>query len=257
MITASASERWFRYVNAGVPGTPAIHLICFSHAGGSAAAYKDWQACFDDSVRLLPVQLPFRENRLSEAMPDQLCELVRTFVDEQQALLHQPYALFGHSLGAVLAYETACRVRDCGCPPPRALFVSGTRFPSQKIKPEPPYNRAETERYIKQLTGTDPQLMQSRIFMDYFLPIIQADLNLYRRYIWSPRPALSCPIKAYGGSADPYTPPGRLRSWGEATTDFRGCGVYPGAHFYLRHCCRELAADLSELLRAGGMDRDV
>src|SRR5690606_37522313 len=106
-----------------------LRLFCFAHAGGSAAAYRPWCNALPDTVELCAVQLPGRANRLNEPPLQRLGDIVEAVVHAVRPQLDLPYALFGHSMGAVLASEVARALRHAGAPPPSHLFVSGRRPP--------------------------------------------------------------------------------------------------------------------------------
>src|SRR5690348_12875642 len=109
------------------PGRPV--LVCLPYAGGSTAAFRSWETALADAIELWRVQLPGRGARIAEPPYTRLRPLVRALAQVLQSATDRPYALFGHSMGALLAYEVALALRADGRPPPRRLIVSGHRAP--------------------------------------------------------------------------------------------------------------------------------
>ena len=254
MPTQSSSEfeLWFRrHRSAASADQDAPHLLCLPHAGGAASWFAPLSAALAPGVRVLSVQYPGRQDRYTEPCVDSIAE----FADRiYQAFDHKdtanaPFALFGHSMGAVIAFELARRFESAGRPP-AVLFASGRRAPSTY--------RAETGRprddqglveELAALSGTDASILQDPEILDLVLPALRADfyaVETYRRPEGAP---LSSPIVAMIGDRDPEVTVAEAEAWAPETSAGFELRVYPGGHFYLADRVAEVAAVLAARLR--------
>ncbi|MFD4636367.1 thioesterase II family protein [Lentzea sp. NPDC058436] len=230
MTTASTTHHWLPY---GVV-TTGTRLFCFPHAGASAAVYAGWRAVGGDDPVICPVQLPGRAARGRETPhhdPEALAD------DVLDGLGHEftgDYALFGHSVGALTAYQVARRIVERGGPPPRHLFVSG------RAAPQLPNTRRElrslpTDDLVEELRalgGLPDILLRERSLLESFLPLLRADLAVNETYRHVPGPPLPIPLTVFGGVDDPRAHPAELAAWQELSAD-SALVTYPGGHFYL------------------------
>lgn len=223
-------------------------LVVFPHAGSGAGPYRAWRALLPLDVELGLVHLPGREARLAEPP---LTSVHAMAVVAADALASEPrripLALFGHSLGAHVAFEIARRIA------PERLFVSGNRGPSLPY-PRAPIRHLDDARILEEferLGGTPPEILQHTELMALLRPILRADLQAAETYAYAPAPPLACPITAYGGADDPNVPTGALEAWRRETTGSFRARVFPGRHFYLLQEARDaFHADLAAELRA-------
>ena len=166
-------------------GRPQIRLFCFPHAGGGASAFHSWRAAFPSAVQLCSVLLPGRESRRSEPAFTQLNLLATTLARELAPWLDLPYAVFGHSMGAMLAFEWIRELRRSGQAMPARLFLSGRRAPDLNheaaelhMLPDPQFIKELTRRY----GGIPDEIRQVPELVDYYLPVLRADLTLVESY---------------------------------------------------------------------------
>ncbi len=234
-----------------------LRLFCLPHAGGGTAVYRSWEPHLPRSVLLAPVRLPGRESRLKEKPYERMDELVAALGEVIQPHLDRPFAFFGHSMGAGVAFELTRWLRRRGLPLSRALLVSGARAPQLRLAPLPPVpwdDRALLEE-LRRLGGIPPELPENDELSRLLLAALRSDLNLYRSYVYQPEPPLPVPIRAYGGAQDPNLRPEELEAWKEQTTAEFALAVLPGGHFYLfskeSGFLERLSEDLKELLEAG------
>ncbi|MEV7006387.1 alpha/beta fold hydrolase [Streptosporangium sp. NPDC051022] len=228
-------------------------LICFAHAGGSVAAYRDWPALLPESIEPYGVQLPGRADRFGEPLPEDMDGLVGSAVEAMLPLLDRPFALFGHSMGAMVAYEST-RVLEARGFHPMRLFASGARAPHE------PRRRAEIssyddERFMAELTklgGTDLQILANPEMREVVFPYVRGDFRLIENYRHAPGPALRTPISVIVGDADPVVTPAQAKEWETRTVSDFSLTVLPGAHFYLQP---QRAAVVGEIVRRVGADR--
>lgn len=234
------------------PAPPRVRLLCLPFAGGGAGLYRTWREHLPDDIGLLPVQLPGREHRLGERAFDAIEPLVDAMVAALRPLWDEPYALFGHSMGGLLAYELAHRLREEGFAPPEHLVVSARRPPDLPSL-LPPLYHLPTPEFIHQLQHAYEALpeiaLQRPALLEPFLPTMRADMKLIDTYTWRRREPLTCPITVFGGVSDPAIPPSDLRRWTPHTTGPVEVVVFPGRHFFLRDAPADVAGAVGRLLR--------
>ncbi|MEV0407203.1 alpha/beta fold hydrolase [Actinoallomurus sp. NPDC050550] len=217
------------------PGA-AVRLLCFPHAGGGAAAYADWPDGLGPDIEVCAVQLPGREARIGLSPFQNVEELVAALEASVGAELDRPFALFGHSMGALAAFEFARRLREGGRPMPVHLFVSARPAPHLP----PPRSGAHLlsddrllER-VRELGGTPPEVLADARLMRLVLPVLRADFAVNDGYLHRPGQPLDCPVSALGGRADAEISPAALAGWRTHTTGSFRMRLFEGGHFYLR-----------------------
>jgi surfactin synthase thioesterase subunit/glycosyltransferase involved in cell wall biosynthesis len=221
----SVPAAWFP--NAETSAAP--RLFCFPHAGGGAGqplALSGWTA--------VPVRLPGRESRLAEAPFERMGPLVAALAGQIDGYLDQPFAFFGHSMGAVVAFELARELRRRARPLPKMLIASSARAPQFRrhhVPPPAPSREAFVEE-LRRLEGIPAEVLGDAALMRAILPALEADAALYRNYIYAEAPPLPIPVRAYGGADDPNVRREHLDGWREQTTASFGVRVFPGGHFY-------------------------
>lgn len=211
----------------------ATRLYCFPHSGGSAGEYMRWSDRLPGS-EVWGLQLPGRGSRLDEAPPTTMRELVDAIVAEVD--FAAPYAFFGHSLGALVAYETAVVLRDRGMPGPQQLYLSAYGAPHLH-RPGPAVHMLDGPELLaaveQQYGPLPPELHEDPELCQLVLQGLRADLTIVATYRHRPADPLSCPVVVLGGSEDEETTP-RLAAWrGYATGSF-DLRIFPGDHFYFR-----------------------
>jgi medium-chain acyl-[acyl-carrier-protein] hydrolase len=231
-----------------------IRLFCFPHAGGAASAYHRWGGALPAEV--LAVQLPGREGRLGEQPVDNLDRVVRSIADAIQADDAEkgggrPFAFFGHSMGSLLAYETARELRRRLALMPVCLFVSGRAAPTH-VPDEPMLHRLPDDRFIEELdrrfNGLPAVLRNEPELMALFLPVLRADLKMLETHAYRSEPPLDLPLYAYGGIDDLRASLTWLEGWSGFTTQWQGARQFAGGHFYLHSPDCPLLAVLSDEL---------
>jgi medium-chain acyl-[acyl-carrier-protein] hydrolase len=200
------------------------------------------------------VQLPGRETRLREAPFLDLDTAIAAVTGVLQPLLDRPYALFGHSMGALLAFEVARTLIEKGQRPPAHLFVSGRRAPHITSHGQPPYELPDNEflDYLRRLNGTPEEVLRHKELMDFYLPIIRADFRLAHNYEYRAAEPLPVPITALGGRDDPAASEDGLRAWQRETARSFDLHILPGDHFYIgvypRDVVRIITDELGEIV---------
>jgi len=230
---AVSAPRWVAYASA--PARVRLRLFVFPHAGSGTAAYRSWAAGLPPDVQLALVQLPGREARLAEPPFRRMRDLVDALVPALAPHLDVPFAFFGHSMGAHVAFETARALRAEGREPAH-LVVSGNRAPHLPF-PRPRVHHLPDERILaefQRLGGTPPEVLADWQLMAILLPVLRADLELCETYAFEPGPPLTCPITAFGGTHDPDVPPAALDAWRQHTTGHFVRRLVDGGHFFLQ-----------------------
>jgi medium-chain acyl-[acyl-carrier-protein] hydrolase len=234
-----------------------LRLFCFPYAGGSASAFTRWPDLLPATVDVRPVQLPGRWNRMREAPFTRFDDLLRTLTQVLPPFLDRPFAFFGHSMGALLAFEMARHLQRAGLPQPLHLFVSGRRAPHLPDTDLPPAGLDDEEfiAELRQLNGTPGEVLEHPELMNLLLPTIRADFDVCRSYQYVAGPPLACPLTVLGGVDDVESADDRLDRWDQHTTGARMLFKFPGDHFYLHSAepalLRTLGASLRGLLAAG------
>lgn len=218
---------------------PTWRLVCLPHAGAGASTYFSWGAALQPAgIEVRAVQYPGRETRLAEAPLDDVRTMVAALADAWPAIAgsRAPVAVFGHSMGALLAYElmvelTGRRVH----PAPTRLFLSGANAPHVPLRRPRLHHLTEVEFLpaVAKCFGNLPvDLMNHPQFAAVFSGVLRADFRLVERYDRRASIALSIPLSVFGGRDDPWTSPSELRAWNDCTTAGMTLRLLRGDHFF-------------------------
>jgi medium-chain acyl-[acyl-carrier-protein] hydrolase len=216
------------------------------YAGSGAAAYRTWPNDLPELVEVRTIVLPGRERRFAEPAVPSVEALADRLVPELLPCLDPPYAIFGHSLGAMLGSEMARRLTAQQAPPVH-LLVSAARA-VHLAEPGPEHHLMSDARFmdaIRGLGGTPVELSENEELLQLMLPTLRADFAAAETYVHPAAPPLPCPITAFGGTDDPLAEREQLAAWVEHTTGEFRLHMLPGDHFFL-------ASSRTELLRLIG-----
>ncbi|HUJ23197.1 MAG TPA: alpha/beta fold hydrolase [Bryobacteraceae bacterium] len=246
------AQSWFPAIQESAQAK--LRLFCFPYAGGGAGVFRDWPGKVQPGVALCPVRFPGRESRIGEPVLSVMSELLGALKAAIAPYLDKPFAFFGHSLGAVIAFELARALRGHE-PPIQGLFVCAARAPQLRrgyVPPAPPSD-GELMEELRRLNGVPRELLEHEEWMRLALPALRADAALYRNYVYQEGPPLDCPIRAYGGSGDERITQRDLEMWAEQTTSSFGCSLLPGGHFFIQEHQTEfwktLSMDIQQLVQ--------
>jgi len=232
--TAAAFEPWISCRQLG-PKTR-LRLFCFPYAGAGALIFRTWSDGLPADVEVCPVQLPGRGTRLMERPFTQLSPLIEALAQALVPFLDKPFAFFAHSLGALVSFELARRVRRQYGVHPLRLFVSAGRAPQIPHRGPRIHTLPDKEflMELRRLNGTPSELLGHEELMEIMLPVLRADFALYETYLYSTEPPLNCPITAFGGLQDHRVSDSDLEAWSAQTSVSFSKRMFPGDHFFLK-----------------------
>ncbi|MFI5980666.1 thioesterase II family protein [Streptomyces sp. NPDC051555] len=248
MVSVDTGAWIHRYAPA--PDAP-TRLVCLPHAGGSASFFLPVARAMSPQTDVLSIQYPGRQDRRHEPCADSIEELAHGVVEALAPWLDRPVTLFGHSMGAMVAFEVARLLEDAGTVP-LGVITSGRRAPS-RTRPQPDLVHLRDDRglmeEIRQLEGTDARLLEDEELLRMILPAIRGDHRVVETYVYRPGPPLTCPVLSLIGDTDPQVTDDEAASWSEHTTGPFTKTVFPGGHFYLNSQAADVIRLISEHIR--------
>lgn len=230
----------------------AVRLFCLPYAGGSAAAYRDWHALAPGRIQICPLELPGRGGRFGEPPVVRMRPLADALADALEPYLDGPFAVFGHSMGGLLAFELTRALRRRGLPLPAHLFVSATTAPGTP-RTRPPIHQAtdaEVVAELRLLGGTPREVLEDDELMALTLPTMRADFSVLETYEYRPEPPLPVPLTVFGGTDDPLVPLRDLDGWREHSAAGARLRVLSGGHFYVHAAAAEVVGLVAATLAA-------
>ena len=229
---------------------PRIKLFCFAYAGGSAAAFREWPARFDNDVEVLALQLPGRGTRLTESPLTEIEPLVAKVSDVIKATSLPRFAFFGHSMGALIAYEVCRALRRIGAPLPEVMFLSGRSAPHLSDKRDVVSSLPDAAflSRLSELGGTPPEILSNPEFMSLFLPMLRADFKLLESWRYQVEAPLDLPIVACAGTRDGHVTVDSIEAWRAHTTEHCECWRFNGDHFFPHTQMAPLTAKIRDRL---------
>jgi medium-chain acyl-[acyl-carrier-protein] hydrolase len=240
--------RWIAYYK---PRRQArLRLICLPYAGGGASIYRTWQEGLPENIEVLSIQLPGRENRLAETPFDRMDPLLDALCENLLPWLDRPFAFFGHSLGALVAYEAMLRLRQEASKEAVLFLASAHRAPQVSPSPDPIYQLDDDEfkAELVKLEGTPKEVLEHPELMELVMPLLRGDFTLNDTYKQTSAPRLNCPITALGGLTDHEVGREHLEPWGDLSHGRFKLRMLPGGHFFLQEQKDQLLAVLKEEL---------
>ena len=227
-----------------------IRLFCLPHTGGGAAVYRDWANRLAPDVEVVALRLPGRESRIQETPIDRIDDLVPALVDAVTPMLDEPHAWFGHSMGAVVAFEVCRQLRQRALPRPKRLIVSGRRAPHLPAREAPVHAApvADVVERLEELGGTPPEVLADRPAISSLMPMLRADFAVSETHRYVSAPPLDIPITILGGTDDPMADMGELAAWRQHSTVASPLRIFDGDHFFVHDAAdqvlRAIRADL-------------
>lgn len=224
---------WMKPIALGA--APARHLLCVPWAGAGPEAFLGWRAMLAPDVSMSAVHLPGRSTRYTEPLLSSTPEIVERVVESLLARPAPPTSIFGHSYGAVLAFEICRRLERAGAGP-RRLIVSGSSAPHLVVREEK-VAHLPTDEFLAKVSaygGLAPELLSNPHLLSIFVPILRADFAALEAYTFDDTAPVSCPLVVLSGRADPLVDEAGLDAWREVAG--AGCEVhlFDGGHFYFQ-----------------------
>lgn len=231
---AKTTDSWFQF--GSTDEQVELKMFCFPYAGGTAMLFKKWEDLLPTAVQVIPVELPGRGARLKEPPFVSVPALIEELEDAIWPLLDKPFVFFGHSMGAIIAFELSRSLRCKHGREPQTLFIAGRRAP-QITKGAPvtyDFPRDEFIEELIKLDGTPKEVIENAELMELMIPLLRADFQLVQTYEYLTDTPLQCPIIVYGGLQDYETPRDLLSPWKEQTSSRFALHMLPGDHFFIR-----------------------
>lgn len=211
-----------------------VPLYCLPYAGSSASMYVRWKRRLPSWIEVIPVELPGRGRRMAEPLEVTLPALLERIALDVRPEPSQPFAVFGHSLGAILAFELAARLEAHGLTP-SLVFASGTGSPTTRDRERfaALVTDAELRAELLRLDGTPQHVLADPELMELTLPVLRADFQVAASYSATPGRTLRAPLVALGGTSDPTTSSAAIAAWREQTRGDFAMHLLPGGHFFI------------------------
>lgn len=213
--------------------------------------FHDWASHLNESIECVAVQYPGRGNRLGEAARTSVDELVEE-IGMGISQVEKPFAFYGHSFGAIVAFELTRWLRRHAFPMPFRLFIGASRAPHLKTQspdihhlPEKDFIAAVQARY----GGIPEAILSSQEMLDIFLPALRADFTAYETYVYRPQAPLDLPIAALAGVDDLAVSLASIQEWRQHTRTGFHLQVLPGGHFFPAECGQEMMAALESRMQ--------
>lgn len=254
MLDNTIESPWLTNYQAN-PGAK-IRLFCFPHAGSSASAFGLWSDRLAPEIEVWAIEYPGRGSRRAETAFVRIQALVSALFPHLRPALTKPFAVFGHSMGALIAFEFLRRLQLRGGPRPITLVAAACHAPSVPLRDPPIHALPEPDfvEELRSLNGTSSNILADPQLLRLFLPTLRADLEAAETYSYAVGPKLKCPITAYGGMTDSELLQEDIEPWRRETQGAFVLEMFPGDHFFLRTAETLVLKRLSrDLATSGGL----
>ncbi len=226
-----------------------MRLFCFPHAGGTADLFTRWIKIIDPAIDLVFVQYPGRASRFREPPIVSMQSMVSRLAEALAPMFDRPFAFFGHSMGALIAFELARSIDARGAGLER-LFLSACPAP-QRVKPlrhAQSMTDQEVTDLLTSMGGTPPAVLENAELLRLVIPFVRSDFELVDSYPYRPGPRLKIPFSLCFGSSDPETDPVDTGLWGELTEAECVKRIFEGDHFFINTEASGIAGWISAAL---------
>jgi surfactin synthase thioesterase subunit len=246
---STPANRWFHTIEHRPEAS--LRLFLFHYAGSGPAMYHEWSGLLPADVDLQLLHLPGRQERRADPAYTEIGPLIAELHDAFVAEVDdRPYAFFGHSMGALLAYRLAVALDASGERPPALLAASGWapvgfRTPGPELMDLP---QEQIVEWAKGLGGLPPEIYENPEMLALVIPAMRSDLAVCIDYRDDEAP-VSCPIVSYSGRSDPLMTEGAMSSWVPRCPEYLGNVEFPGGHFFMHQEGLPITSDLLRLLR--------
>jgi surfactin synthase thioesterase subunit len=250
----SQSDRSVWWSRPGGGSDQRLQLFCFPFAGGGASIFRLWQEELSPDVEVIGVQLPGREARFHERPFTEMAPLMAQLALAIRPCFERPVALFGHSAGAMIAFELARTLQVKWGLALQHLIVTGCNPPHLQSPLNYSLHHLDDDAFIaalRRLNGIPTAIMENVEFLKLYLPVMRADIQLAESYTHTVRERLNCPITALRGKDDSHTSPEAIEHWRELGSGKLSLDVVPGDHFFPLTNRGELLAAIGKALHSG------
>ena len=233
MSSAVDTDRWF--LCRAVRPNASVRLFCLPFAGCGASAFNTWSKVFPETVELHAIQLPGRESRCNEPALTDAYETAKAVADAIGPYLDRRWAVFGYSMGALIAFELIRELRRRGARMPEQLFVAARSAP-QLPATHPPLAQLSREAFLEQVRyyyEPPQEAWDNPDLLEIIVPVLRADMRLCDRYVYHSEPLLACPIHAFAGQSDRSMPVATVQAWRAQTLGEFDLEVFNGGHFFI------------------------
>ncbi len=234
------------------PGSPApLQLFCFPFAGGGASAFRKWGPVLAGQAELIAVQLPGRENRMGEQPLTDMAHVVALVVREMLPRLDRPYAMLGHSLGSLVAFEVLRELRRLQLPLPCAIVLSGRRA-AHLPRYEKKWHLMDDAALIDELRGLDgtpEEVLANRELLELFLPLLRADFTLNETYSHVAETPFEVPALVMNGAADGAATYEQAAQWQHHFAQPIRHVQFDGGHFFIDSALSQVGAEVGRALQ--------
>lgn len=233
MTSGARLDRWLHWPSIGHRAP--VRLFCVPYAGGRAAAYAPWPVALAPDVQVCAIELPGRGMRWGEAAITRMSVLLELLADAIEPHLDRPFAVFGHSLGALIAFELVATLERRGARAPSLLIVSGSPPPGIRATRRMLHDLADDELVaaLRDLNGTPREVLENEELMSLMLPMLRADFALSETHQVRPDASVAVPMLALGGDRDPHAPCRGIEAWRRHTSGAFATYVLAGDHFFI------------------------
>jgi surfactin synthase thioesterase subunit len=229
-----------------------IKLFCFPYAGGSTQIYQPWANRLNSQIEIIPIELSGRGRRINESLYKDFDELVNDVFNQiQNDIIQTPYAFFGHSLGALIAFELVQKIVTDNLPPPKHVFYSGKSAPNSEQKRKFMFHLLDTQEFKQELIklgGTPPELFKHKELEDLFLPVIKNDFKLSETYTFKVgRKLYDGEITVFLGKEDNWSAGGN-DEWHNCSSGTCNIIYLEGGHFFIHNEAEAILKTINNVL---------
>ncbi len=247
MQHAVINQSWFRPFKK--PSATRLRLFCFPYGGSGPAVFRNWPGHMPQEVEVIGILYPGREARISEPLIPNIKQMSQSLMASILPRLDKPFAFFGHSMGALIAYELASQLGAEHGQAPEHLFVSGAYAPHVS-DPDPIHQLPERQflAALVELNGMPQEVLENKELLEYALPVIRSDFFACADYRNQQGLQVRCPITAYCGDQDTRVPVADVEQWRQYTQADFDLRVLPGDHFFLHSHEQRMLAEIQQKL---------
>ncbi|HEX5120940.1 MAG TPA: alpha/beta fold hydrolase [Pseudonocardiaceae bacterium] len=232
------------------PDDARMWLLCVPPSGGGVHLFRDWAGLLPAALGVAALEPPGRGTRAAEPLADDAGVLTAAFARDTESLLDRPVVVFGHSMGAIIAFDIVRELRRTRRWRPAALILAASEPPDEPLSSAEPSDERLTG-WLRDWGGTATELLADPEYLAALLPVLRADLGMLARRVHRAEAPLDCPLHLYFGADDPTVDPAAAASgWARQTTAAHTTDVFPGGHFFVRQSVARVLATLVDQVDA-------